>query len=144
MWTDDDEEGILYPHKDVLVISVDVASKRFNRILIDTRNSVDVMFKSTLDNVGIAGLRLESTNTSLKGFIGGRLIPLGVVELPVTIGTSPFQKIVMLDFVVVNEDNPYQIILGRPFFRVTKAVVSNHYLALKYRVNGVVRVVKRD
>lgn len=134
----------MYPHKDVLVISVDVASKRFNRILIDTRNSVDVMFKSTLDNVGIAGLRLESTNTSLKGFIGGRLIPLGVVELPVTIGTSPFQKIVMLDFVVVNEDSLYQIILGRPFLRFTKVVVSNHYLVLKYRVNGIIGVVKGD
>lgn len=65
------------------------------------------MFESTLDNVGIAGLRLKSTNTSLKGFGGGRLIPLRVVELPVTIGTSQFQKIVMLDFVVVNEDSPY-------------------------------------
>lgn len=60
----------MYPHKDSLVISVDVASKRFNRILVDTRSSVDVMFKSTLDNVGIAGLRLESTNTSMKGFRG--------------------------------------------------------------------------
>ena len=143
-WTDNNEEGILYMYKDTLVISADVASKRFDRILVDTRSSVDVMFKSTLDNVRIARLRLESTNTSLKGFRGGRLTPLGVVELPVTIGTSPFQKTVMLDFVVVNDDNPYQIILGRLFLRVTKAVVSNHYLVLKYRVNGIVGVVKED
>lgn len=144
MWTDDDEEGILYPHKNALVISVDVVSKRFDGILVDTRSSVDVMFKSTLDNVGIAGLSLESTNTSLKGFRGGRLTPLGVVELPVTIGISPFQKTVMLHFLVVKEDSPYQIILRRPFLRVTKAVVSNHYLVLKYRVNGIVGVVKED
>lgn len=28
MWTDDDEEGILYPYEDALVISTDITSKR--------------------------------------------------------------------------------------------------------------------
>lgn len=106
MWTDDDEEGILYPYEDALVISTNITSKRCDRILVDIGSSVDVMFESTLDSVRITGLRLESTNTSLKGFRGGRLIPLRLVELPVTIGTSQFQKIVILDFVVVNEDSP--------------------------------------
>lgn len=50
----------------------------------------------------------------------------------------------VLDFVVVDEDSPYQIILGRLFFRISKAVVSNLYLALKYRVNGVLGFVKGD
>ena len=36
------------------------------------------------------------------------------------------------------------MIIGRPFFRMSKAVLSNHYLALKYRVIGVVRVVRGD
>lgn len=107
MWTNDDEEGILYPYEDALVIRADITSKRCDRILVDIGSSVDVMFKSTLNSVRIAGLRLKSTNTSLKGFGGGRLIPLGLVELPVTIGTSQFQKIVILDFVVINEDSPY-------------------------------------
>lgn len=89
-------------------------------------------------------IEIRSTNMSLKGFGGGKLTPLGVVELPVTISASPFQKTMMLDFVVVNENNPYQIILGRPFLRVTEVVVSNHYLALKYHVNIVVWVLKRD
>lgn len=48
----------------------------------------------------------------------------------------------MLDFVVVDEDSPYQIILGRPFFRISRVVVSNYYLALKYRVNSDVGAVK--
>ena len=47
----------------------------------------------------------------------------------------------ILDFVVVDEESPYQMILGRPFLRVSKIVLSNHYLSLKYRVNGVVRLV---
>ena len=141
MWTDEDEEGILYPHEDALVIKATIASKKFDRILVDTRSSVDVLFKSTLEEMGIADLKLEYTNTSVKGFGGGKLVPLGVVELPITIGSSPTERTMILDFVVVDEEGPYQMILGRPFLRMSKAVLSNHYLALKYQVNGVVGVV---
>ncbi|KAH9715068.1 hypothetical protein KPL71_020894 [Citrus sinensis] len=144
MWTDEDEEGILYPHEDALVIKATVASKKVDRILIDTGSSVDVLFKSTLEKMGIADRKLEYTNTSLKGFGGGKLVPLGVVELPITIGSSPTERTMILDFVVVDEEGPYQMILGRPFLRMSKAVLSNHYLALKYRVNGVVGVVRGD
>ncbi|XP_024035511.1 uncharacterized protein LOC112096315 [Citrus clementina] len=82
MWTDEDEEGILYPHEDALVIKATTVSKKFDRISVDTRSSVNVLFKLTLEEMGIAYLRLEHTNTSLKGFDGGKLVPLGIVELP--------------------------------------------------------------
>ena len=36
------------------------------------------------------------------------------------------------------------MILGCPFMRMSKTVLFNHYLALKYRVNAVVRVVQGD
>ena len=89
-------------------------------------------------------MRLEHTNTSLKGFGGGKLVPLGVVELALTIGSCSSEKTMILDFVVVDEESPYQMILGRLFLRVSKAVLSNHYLALKNWVNGVMGVVQGD
>ena len=92
MWADEDEEEILYPHEDALVIKVTAVSKKFDRILVDTGSSVNVLFKSTLEEMGIKDLRLEHTNTSLKGFGRGKLVLLGVVELPVTIGSSPIEK----------------------------------------------------
>ena len=109
----------MYPHEDALVIKDTVANKRFDRILVDI-------------GMGITDLRIEHTNTSLKGFGGRKLIPFGVIELPITIGCSPSENTMILDFVVVDVENLYQMILGRPFFRVSKAVLSNHYLALKY------------
>ena len=69
---------------------------------------------------------------------------MGIVELPITIGVKPSEKTTMLDFVVVKEKSPYKMILGRPFMRTSQCVISTHYLALKYRVNGVVSVVKGD
>lgn len=132
----------MYPHEDALVIKVTIASKKFDRILVDTGSSVDVLFKITLDEMGITDLRIEYTSTSLKGFGGGKLTPLGVIELPIKIRSTPSKKTMILDFIVVDEESPYQIILGRPFFKISKTVLSNHYLALKYRVNGVVGVVR--
>ena len=119
MWTDDDEEGVLYPHEDALVIKATVTGKEFQWILLDTGSLVDILFKSTLDEMRIADLKLERMITSLKGFGGGSLTPMGIIELPITIGSKSFEKTVMLDFVVVKEKNPYQIILGRPFMRVS-------------------------
>ena len=68
MWTNENEEGVLYPYVDALVIKATAASKRFDRILVDTGSSVDILFKSTLEEMGIANLKLEHTNTSLNGF----------------------------------------------------------------------------
>ena len=144
MWTDDDEESILYPHEDALVIKAMMAGTELQRILVDTGSSVDILFKSALDDMGISDLKLERTNTSLKGFRGGRLTPMGIIELPITVGSKSFERTMMLDFVVVEERSPYQMILGRLFMRVSQCVVSTHYLALKFKVNGVVGVVKGD
>lgn len=144
MWTKNDEDRVLYPYKDAVVIKANVANKEFNKILVNSGSSVDVLFKYALEEMGITNLSLEHTNTFLKGFGRGRLTPLGVVELPVMIGSRPFEKSMMLNFVVVEEDNAYQMIFGRPFLRISKSVMSNYYIAIKYRVNGVARILKGD
>lgn len=107
MWIKNDEDRVLYPYKDAVVIKANVANKEFNKILVDSGSSVDVLFKSALEEMRITNLSLEHTNTSLKGFGRGRRTPLGVVELPVMIRSRPFEKTMMLDFVVVEEDNAY-------------------------------------
>ena len=84
---------------------------------------MDILFNSILDEMGITDVILEHTNTSLKGFGGGKLTPLGVVELPMMICARPFEKTRILDFAVVEEDRLYQMIFSRPFLRVSKAVM---------------------
>lgn len=53
-----------------------------------------------------------------------------------------WKKTMMYDFVVVEEDNLYQMIFGRPFLRISKSIRFDHYLALECQVNRVVGVVK--
>lgn len=141
---DEGEEQVLYPHEDVLVIKDTVASKKFDWILMDIRSLVDVLFKSTLDEIRITDMRLEHTNTFLKGFSRWRLILLGMVKLPITIGFASFEKTMILNFIIIDKDSPYQMILGWPFLKMSKAVISNHYFILTYRMNRVVGVVRGD
>lgn len=53
----EDEKRILYPYKDVLIIKANVANKILNSILVDSRNSVDIFFKFTLDEMRITDVK---------------------------------------------------------------------------------------
>ena len=59
MWRYNDEEGVLFPHENALVITAMMRGKEFRRILVDTGSSVDILFKSALDDMGIADLKLK-------------------------------------------------------------------------------------
>lgn len=124
LWTEDDKKEILNLHEDAVMIKANVTSKEFNRILMASGSSMDILFKSTLYEMGIVDLRLEHTNTSLKEFGRGKLMPLGVMELLMTIGLRPFEKIVILDSLMIEENSPYQMIFGRPFLWISKLVMS--------------------
>lgn len=80
---------------------------KLNRILVDSRSSMDILFKFTFDKIGIIDIKLEHINTSLKGFRGGRFMLLRIINLSITIGTRPLEKNMMLDFIVVEEIIPY-------------------------------------
>ena len=90
---DEDEETIAYPHENALVVKVTLAGQELNQALIDGGSSVDILFKQTLKDLQIGDLRLDPIRTSLKGFDGAELIPLGMIDLPLTIGSNPLLSI---------------------------------------------------
>lgn len=144
MWIEDNEEEILDPYKDAIVIKAKVTNRKRNRILVDSGSSVEMLFKFTLDEMRITDVRLEHTNASLKGFWERKLMTLKVIELPIIIGSRLFKKNITLDLVVVEKSSLYQMVLGRPFMRIIQLVISTHYLSLKYRVNEVIGAVTGD
>ena len=64
-FSDSDMEGCQHPHDDPLVIRVVVANKTVHRVLIDNGSSVDIIFASMFDKMGIGREKLESVNTHL-------------------------------------------------------------------------------
>ncbi|KAH9704316.1 protein STRICTOSIDINE SYNTHASE-LIKE 10 [Citrus sinensis] len=131
LFTENDAEGISYPHDDTLVVTLKVATGKVARTLVDTSSSVDVIFKSAFDQLLIESPKITPYATPLIGFARDMVIPKGIITLAVTLGKVPHRVVHMIDFLIVDHPGAYNIILGRPFLVATKAVVSMYYLAMK-------------
>ena len=67
----------------------------------------------------------------LVGFNGSNTQPLGMIELPVLMGTHPQQASVITNFIVVEALLAYNVILGRPTLNQAQAIVSTYSLVVK-------------
>ena len=88
-FSDVDLEGCQYPHDDPLLIRVVMANKTVHKVLIDNGSSIDIIFASAFDKMGIGREKLEPVNAHLRGFSGEKVLPLGLVQLVLTFGESP-------------------------------------------------------
>ena len=81
--TEKDAESVSYPYDDALVITLKVAIGKAARTLVDTDSSVDIIFKSALDQLLIESPRITPCDTPLVGFVGDMAIPKGIITLPI-------------------------------------------------------------
>ena len=85
-FSDSDMEGCQHPHDDPLVIKAGVANKTVHKVRIVNGSSTDIIFASAFDKMGIERERLEPINSHLLGFSGEKVLPLGSVQLVLTLG----------------------------------------------------------
>ena len=88
-FSDSDLEGFQHPHDDPLVVRAIVANKTVHRVLVDNGSSADIIFASAFDKMGIEREKLEPVNTHLRGFSGEKVLPLGSIQLVLTLGEPP-------------------------------------------------------
>ena len=100
-FSDADLEGCQYPYDDPLVIRVIVANKTVHRVLINNGSSADIIFASTFDKMGIGKEKLEPVNAHLRGFSREKVLPLGYVQLVLTLGDPPSQATTKIKFLIV-------------------------------------------
>ena len=131
-FTEEEAAKVMQPHDDALVVTLKIANHTIHRVLVDSGSSVDVIFKSAYDQMGIAQGKLKSAPTPLYGFAGDKVQPDGSIELPVTAGSSPNQSTVMTNFLIVNTPSVYNVILGRPTLNALRAVTSTYHLSMKF------------
>ena len=131
-------EGCQHPHDDPLVVCVVVANKTVHRVLIDNGSSVDIIFASALDKMGIGREKLEPVNTHLQGFSGEKVLPLGSIQLVFTLGDPPWQATTTARFLIVDAQFAYNMLLGRPSLNAIKAIPSAYHMMIKFpTVSGV-------
>ena len=79
-------EGYQHPHDDPLVIKTIVANKTIHKVLVDNGSSVDIIFALAFDEMGIGREKLELVKACLREFSGERVLPLGSIQLVLTLG----------------------------------------------------------
>ena len=143
-FSDSDLEGCQHPHDDPLVIRAVVANKTVHLVLVDNGSSADIIFASALDKIGIGRERLEPVITHLRGFSGEKVLPLGVIQLVLTLGDPPCQATMTARFLIVDAPSAYNMLLGRPSLTVIKAIPSAYHMMIKFPTVSRVGMVRGD
>ena len=143
-FSDSDPEGCQHPHDDPLVIRAVVANKTVHWVLVDNGSSADIIFASTFDKMGIGRERLELVSTHLRGFSGEKVLPLGSIQLVLTLRDPPCQATMTARFLVVDAPSSYNVLLGRPSLNAVKAIPSAYHMMIKFPIVSGVGMVRGD
>ncbi|KAG7594076.1 Retrotransposon gag domain [Arabidopsis thaliana x Arabidopsis arenosa] len=135
-----DTQGLTGPHDDALVITLDVANFEVTRCLIDTGSSVDLIFLSTLQRMGINKADIIGPPAPLVAFTSDTSMSLGNIKLPVLAAGVP--KIV--EFIVFDRPAAYNIILGTPWIYQMKAIPSTYHQCVKFPTPGGIGTIRGD
>ncbi|KAL5539242.1 hypothetical protein UlMin_045287 [Ulmus minor] len=144
IFTEEEASGLWHPHKDAIVVSLRIASRKVYKILIDNGSSADILFRSTLNRMNLVGAKFEPIKSALYVFTGDSVSSEGVLNLPIEFGTNPCQHIQSVNFVVVDCPSSYNAIIGRPTLNAIRAVTSTYHLLVKFPTVGGIGVLKGD
>ncbi|XP_048605714.1 uncharacterized protein LOC106356361 [Brassica napus] len=139
-FTAKEQEKILAPHHDALVISLTVANCLVKRILVDNGSSSNIMFQTSYQDLRPEESALTRKITPLIRFSGEVKQTAGEVILPVYAeGINMSTK-----FLVVDSQSAYNMILGRPWIHDMGAVPSTLHQMVKFPTPWGIRIIKGD
>ena len=143
-FSDSDLEGCQHPHDDPLVIRAVVANKTIHRVLVDNGSSANIIFASAFDKIDIGREKLEPVSTHLRGFSGKKVLPLGSIQLVLTLGDPPCQATTAVKFLIVEASSAYNMLLSRPSLNAIKAIPSAYHMIIKFPTTCGVGMVRGD
>ena len=143
-FSDSDLEGCQHPHDDPLVVCAVVANKTVHRVLVDNESLDDIIFASAFDKMGIGREKLDPVNTHLRGFSGEKVLPLGSIQLVLTLGEPPCQATTTARFLIVDAPSAYNMLSGRPSLNAIKAIPSAYHMMIKFPTVSRVGMVRGD
>ena len=94
--------------------------------------------------MGIGRERLEPVNTHLRGFSGEKVLPLGSIQLMLTLGEPLFQATTTARFLIVDAPSSYNMLLDRPSLNAIKAIPSAYHMMIKFPTVTGVGMVRGD
>ena len=137
-FNDDDLEGTIQPHDDVLVVTARINGFIVKRVMVDQGSGANMMYLDLFKGLGLKKEDLSKYDTPLVGFDGQVVIPEGQISLPVNMEG----KEVTVAFIVVALFSPYTTILRRPWIYAMGVVPSTLHVKVKFRTEQDIAVVR--
>src|SRR6266480_4383344 len=108
---------------------------RFSKVLIDNGSSINILYKDTMEKLGISPNMLQTSRTTFHGIVPGvSCAPMGKIWIDVLFGDKDNCRVESLLFEVVDLESPYHALLGRPAFAKFMASTHTAYLKMKMSV----------
>ena len=117
-----------------------VANKTIHQVLVDNGSSVDIIFVSAFNKIGM----LEPVGTHLQGFSGEKVLPLGSIQLVLTLGDPPCQAKTTVRFLIIDAPSTYNVLLGRTSLNAIKSIPSAYHMVIKFLTTNGVGMVQGD
>jgi hypothetical protein len=106
-----------------------------HKVLMDGGSGINVLYASTLDNMGIPRSQVRPSTTPFHGVVSGmEALPIEQINLPVTFGDMRNFHTETLTFEVVGFLRTYHTILVRLAY--TKFMAMPNYTYLKLKIPG--------
>ncbi|GKC00054.1 reverse transcriptase domain-containing protein, partial [Tanacetum coccineum] len=126
-----------------LVIEAEIEGHAVHRMYVDGGSSMEVLYEHCFNRLRPEiKSQIVPATTSLTGFSGETIWPLGQLRLLVTIGDAEHFTKAWMNFMIVRSPLPYNGIIGRPGIREIQAVPSTAHGMLKFPVDGGVVTIR--
>ena len=113
-------------------------------MLVDNGSSADILYYPAFQQTNLGRDQLRLMHSSLVGFGGMKLQPVGTITLLVVVGAHPQQVTRNVNFLVVDCSSSYNAIIGRPTLNSWKAITSTYHLLVKFPTEYGVGEVQGD
>ncbi|GKC93310.1 reverse transcriptase domain-containing protein, partial [Tanacetum coccineum] len=125
-----------------LVIEAEIGGHMIHRMYIDGGSSTEVLYEHCFNQLRPEiKTQMVPATTSLTGFSGETIWPMGQLRLLVTIGDADHYTRAWMNFMIVRSMSPYNGIIGRSGIREIQAVPSTAHGMLKFHVDiGIVTI----
>ncbi|GJW61826.1 reverse transcriptase domain-containing protein [Tanacetum coccineum] len=120
-----------------LIIEAEIGGHMIHRMYVDGGSSTEVIYENCFNR-----LRLEIKNqmvpatTSLTGFSGETIWPLGQLRLLVKIGDAVHSTKAWMNFMIVRSLSPYNGIIGRPRITEHRLNIREGYSPVRQKKRG--------
>ena len=133
VFTDKDFQGPNSHHNMSLHIEVLIQRHKIKRVLIDNGSSLNLYTLKMIHFLGLLEDLLDvNKRITIKAYDERERGSKGVIMLPLKVGPA----IINIECHVLDLDLPYNILLGRPWIHILKAVPSTYHQCLKFPHQG--------